>query len=288
VNILQIATVDNGGGTYFLRDALIRWTPHKCKAIRTYQSRYEYPADVIGTEYLPELYDWADVIHLHDEAGALIQRFAPKPTVITYHGTRFREHGDQFMARCERRGWLPTVSTLDLTSWGAEWLPTPRRDLNRFWHPAKKFVVIHAPTNRERKLTDQVLEALQGFHLTLVENQTYAKCLGKKANAHVLVDGWHYGYGNNSIEAWAFGMPSIAAALPSVRDRMLEEWGYLPFTETDVVGLPYVIERMMRSKEFYAQEQEQGREHFMTYHHAPKVAERLVGFYERVLDADTS
>ena len=289
MNILQLATVDNGGGAWFLKDALDRHTDHECRAVRMYQSKLRYPHDILAPlqSEINELYDWADVVHLHDESGGLI--FAqwqkrPKPVVITYHGSRYRRLHEAQNEVCKARGWRVTVSTLDLTAWGAEWLPTPRRDLYKFWNPGQKFTVVHAPTDRKRKRTDEVVEALPD--VALVEGQTYADCLVEKAKAHVLVDGWLYGYGNNSTEAWAFGMPSVCGAIPVVRELMLDAWGYLPFAEATVENLGNVVEELRLDALFYNEVQDRGREHFMRYHHAPAVAARLLDLYERVMDED--
>ena len=85
MKILQLATVDNGGATWFYRDAILSHTKHECRAIRTYQGWLDYPGDIVKPEAdrIRHWYDWADVVHLHDEAGALVQDFKPKPTVIS-------------------------------------------------------------------------------------------------------------------------------------------------------------------------------------------------------------
>ena len=44
MNVLQLATVDNGGATWFYRDALLEHTDHDCRAVRTYQGPLDYPA----------------------------------------------------------------------------------------------------------------------------------------------------------------------------------------------------------------------------------------------------
>lgn len=289
MNVLQLATVDNGGSTWFLKDALERWTECQCRSVRTYQGGCEYPLDILQptAEEIRQLWDWADVVHLHDEAGALIREndLDPKPTVITYHGSRYRSAPTQFNALCAKRGWLVTVSTLDLTRWGGRWLPTPRRDLGRFWNPARKWNLIHAPTNRDKKRTNELIEAMGGHvPFTLVEGQTYARCLKKKAKAHALMDGWHYGYGNNSIEAWAFGMPTVSGAYGWLQRMMVDEWGYLPFALADEISMADVIERLRRDVGFYSEVQDRCRGHFMRFHHSPRVAEALVVLYREALD----
>ena len=106
MNILQLATVDNGGSTYFMRDALRQYTEHECKSARMYQSQYRYPQDIVRPtqKEINELYRWADVVHLHDESGGLIfgqWKKRPKPVVVTYHGTRYRKLHDAYDERLQ-------------------------------------------------------------------------------------------------------------------------------------------------------------------------------------------
>ena len=289
MNILQLATVDNGGGAWFVKDALDRHTDYECRAVRMYQSKLRYPYDILAPTQaeIGELYRWADLVHVHDDAGGLIvnQWFKnQKPVVVTYHGSRYRQHWQQYNEKCKERGWKVTCSTIDLTWRGAEWLPTPRRDLYKSWNPSQGFTVVQAPTDRKRKRTDEVVEALEHETLMVIEGQTYARCLQKKARGHVLVDGWLYGYGNNSIEAWAFGIPSVCGVIPEVRRMMLDAWGYLPFADTTLEGLRDTILELRHDPEFYAEVEAYGRDHFMRYHHAPAVAARLVDLYERVME----
>ena len=290
VKILQLATVDNGGATWFYKDALDQHTSHDTRAVRTYQGWLAYPGDVINPEpdVLQGLYDWADVVHLHDEAGALVQEFKPKPTVITYHGSRYRSAPEQYNQRCEKRGWLVTVSTLDLTEWGGRWIPTPRRDVADDYKPARRFVVVHAPTNRERKKSDLIIEAVRadrGCRLQLIENTPYRRCMQRKAKGRVLVDGW-LGYGSNAVEAWALGMPVISGASYDLQNRMREAWGYVPFMECHPSrrGLWRALESIKNNDRQYRRFQNVGRSHYLAYHHPYHVAQRLVKLYEEAME----
>ena len=286
---MQLATVDNGGATYFYKDALDQHTNHETRAVRIHQGWLQYPGDVIGptTEEIAELYRWADVIHLHDEAGALIKGFKAKPTVITYHGTRYRAVPDQYNARCQEQGWLLTVSTIDLTEWGGRWVPTPRRDVSGDYNPAQAFVVVHAPSNRERKKTDLIVRAVRQARvckLRLIEGVPYRKCMQRKARGRVLIDGW-LGYGSNAVEAWALGMPVISGADHTLQLRMRDAWGYVPFATAypSHLGIWKVVERLQRDRSLYREIQALGRSHYLAYHHPYHVAQRLVKLYQEVM-----
>ena len=286
MRILQLATVDNGGATWFYKDALDQHTSHETRAVRIHQGWLAYPGDVSNPEpeVLENLYKWADVVHLHDEAGALVRDFEPKPTVITYHGTRYRAAPEQYNTRCQERGWLLTVSTIDLTEWGGRWVPTPRRDVSEDYNPAQVFVVVHAPTNRERKRTALIVEAVRqakGCKLRLIEGVPYRKCMQRKAVGRVLVDGW-MGYGSNAVEAWALGMPVISGAPNKLLDKMLEEWSHVPFMAVwrDESSVRQALEDLRANEKLYQFYQARGRGHYLAYHHPYHVAQRLVGFYQ--------
>ena len=290
MKILQLATVDSGGATYFYRDAILQHTEHECRAIRTYQGWMDYPHDLVlnrkeDLQEIADLYVWADVVHLHDEAGAMVLKWREKPTIVTYHGTRYRKFHDQINEKILSRGWKLSCSTIDLTWWGATWIPTPRRDVAKDWNPAKKFTVVHAPSSRDKKKTDLYLEALNGFNFQLIENQPYKKCLQKKARGSILIDGWR-GYGNNAVEAWAMGMPVISGVPFLVETLMRVRWGYVPFAIVDLRPeyIREVVEKMRDDQNYYRLYKDLGRTHYERYHHPAKVAKQLIGLYEAMLD----
>jgi hypothetical protein len=81
-------------------------------------------------------WNWADVIHLHHNLVALSLlprkgiRIKPKPLVVHYHGTGFRESPDEHLAQMRENGAIGLVSTLDLWLMAPrelEWLPCPVR-----------------------------------------------------------------------------------------------------------------------------------------------------------------
>ena len=92
----------------------------------------DYPSDLRwSAETAKRLYAEADVVHLHNgfSTAQTFERFTkPKPAVMHYHGTAFRQNPRAHLGQLERRGSLALVSTLDL--WliepnRLEWLPSP-------------------------------------------------------------------------------------------------------------------------------------------------------------------
>ena len=292
MNILQLAHADNGGATVWFKRALERHTPHKCRAVRMVQNYLDYPLDLLAPskEQLAELWKWADVIHIHDGAMHYMPEVEPKPTVITYHGNFYRRNFNVYHRRCAARKWIVTVSTLDLTTYHDSkppWLPNPREDLALLWHPDhRKFRVIHAPTNPETKSTAEVVEAIKGLvgvRLDLIQQTTYANCLKRKAKGHVLIDQFRFGYGNNAVESWALGMPTIGGFWGNLWHRtVLAHCGYLPFAlaKGTVEGIREAVLCLQDDPAYYCEAQERGRQFFFDYHHAPVVAKRAMEFYE--------
>jgi hypothetical protein len=296
VNILQLAHADNGGATWWFKEAIERHTEHKVRAVRMVQNYLDYPCDLLGSskEVLAELWGWADVIHIHDGAMHYMPPVEPKPTVITYHGNFYRRNHGVYHRRAKASKWVVTVSTLDLTTYHddhPEWLPNPREDMGLLWNPHhRKFLIIHAPTNPATKSTAEVQEAVKGLigvKLDLVQQVTYAQCIQRKARGHLLVDQFRYGYGNNAMEAWALGMPAIGGFWGSLWHRTILAYaGYLPFAlaEGTVESIRETIIRLQDDPAFYCEIQDQGRQFFFAYHHAPVVARRAVEFYEQARD----
>lgn len=297
MKILQIAIADNGGATWWFKAAIERYTRHKVRAVRMVQNYLDYPSDILApsAEELAKLWDWADVVHIRDGLPALARELPDKPTVITYHGNFYRRNYSIYHKRCAAKGRVVTVSTIDLTTYhdeAPEWLPQPREDLSKLWDPhPHKFIVVHAPTNPATKSTTEITEAikgLRGVNLELIQQATYAECMERKAKGHVLIDQFRYGYGNNAVEAWALGIPTVGGFWGKLWHRALLRYcDELPFAlaKGTVEGIRETIVRLQDDPAFYAETQERGRAFFFRYHHAPVVARRAVELYEQALDS---
>jgi len=298
MKILLCANTDYGGGAWFLSQAINRYTDHEARHFRMRQSALEYPYHVLAPSPAEAraLVDWCDVLHIRES-----EKFLPsdclnkKPIVVTYCGRGYRKRAKRLIKAKHRVGWLVTVSTPDLPFYYPDepplWIPNTREDMIDYpMQRYKQFTVAHAPTFRERKGTDMLIEAIQGLHnidLELIEKVAYSQCLQRKAWCHLLFDQFANGYGNNTIEAWALGMPVITNDLATQFTHHLEEaCGYLPFVKApkDVGALRETIDRLRRDEAFYREMLDKGRQFFFTYHHAPVVAKRAIEVYKMLLD----
>lgn len=292
MKILLISVGDNGGGTWFMADAINKYTNHEARSVRIIQSWINYPFDIIAptNEELAWLLKWPDVIHIRDNAAKTWE--IKKPVVVTYTGMSYRQRSTQKLAWCREQGWIPTVSTIDLVTLNQShppiWLPNPREEMCSN-ERNKEFTVCHAPTFRDRKGTDVVIEACSklGVKLELIEETSYIDCLYLKSKCDVLIDQFTYGYGNNAIEAWSFGIPVISGAEQQKYFDIVtsKNDGVLPYyvSEYNVKSLCEAIAALRDSSMTYSEYVNRGREYFFKYHHSPVVAKRAVSIYERLL-----
>lgn len=292
MNILLGGTCDNGGGSWFLAEAINRYTAHRARSVRGYQSYLQYSYDKLAptTVELKQLVRWADVIHIRE--AFLKVDLLKKPVVVTYTGRVFRKC-NRSVSQAYQRGWIICVVTPDMMAFcpGVEptWLPNPRECLAHLWHSSERFSLTQAPTSRSAKQTDKVIEAARraNIPLDIVEQVSYADCLIRKGRAHVTVDQVKYGAGNNATEAWAMGMPVIAGFFrgPYRKAWLNQCGGELPFAEArpSVASLQAVMEKLRDDHRFYAEMQERGQEHFYKYMYAPVVAAKAIRIYERAL-----
>jgi hypothetical protein len=87
----------------------------------------------------------------------------------------------------------------------------------------------HAPTNRAAKGTDEILQVLRqlqehyAVEIILIENLPYPEALALKSSCDIFVDTiGELGYGINSLEALAMGIPTAVQLLPDFESLLGE------------------------------------------------------------------
>lgn len=280
MKIFSVSKNDWAGCGYFLSQAINEHTEHHSRAYRKAPSRFSFPYDLTGLtgQRLRLLWNWADVIHIHDVAGFEVVKMPPKPVVITFHGTKYRNNPEAYHKLARHYGWLATVATPDLTRFGLPWLPDTRPDLSHLYNPADEFTVCHAPSKRDVKGTQRVIAACKqaGVKLDLIENVPWEECIARKAKCHLLIDQFELGYGCNAIEAWSLGTPVIADGTPDALQAIITQFDYLPFSTQPFYN-------MVRDRDWRADWAETGRVHYLHWHSPWKVAEWAVDFYLRAI-----
>jgi glycosyltransferase involved in cell wall biosynthesis len=144
-------------------------------------------------------------------------------------------------------------------------------------------LVVHAPSNREKKGTRQVIEACAQLpvELDIVEGVPHDEARKRYARADIVVDqlnaGWH---GVFALEAMALGKPVVTYLKPDVVERSALGYGIrLPIvpatSETLVEALrPLVADPALRREIGSA-----GRAYVEQVHDIDRVADRLLDLY---------
>lgn len=296
MKILLLSVGDNGGGCYWLSDAINKYTEHVARSVRFVQSWINYPYDIFAPSngQLQSLIDWADILHIRDNVSdkwPVIPK--GKSVVVTWTGMSYRKAAGAKLQKCKNNGWATTVSTPDLISYAPDnlkptWLPNPREEMKRTEQNGQ-FTVCHAPTFRDRKGTQLVIEACSrlGVMLSLVEDMKYFDALKEKSKCDVVVDQvgpYSFGYGNNAIEAWAMGIPVISgASQPKYTQYTRGIYGKLPYIECSTVDDIYKAADLLKNPIEYAKWRDIGLDYFYKFHHAPIVAASAIKIYKTIL-----
>ena len=172
--------------------------------------------------------------------------------------------------------WVPEAHVippgLDLTPY----TPAPPSDNPR---P----LVVHAPSNREKKGTRYVIEACAALpiELDIVEDVPHDEARERYARADIVVDqlnaGWH---GVFALESMALGKPVVTYLKPDVVERSAQGYGIrlpiVPATKDTLVdALRPLVERPALRREIGAA----SRAYVKQVHDIDRVADRLLDLY---------
>jgi len=153
--------------------------------------------------------------------------------------------------------------------------------------------VVHAPTNREIKGTQYVLDAVQKLQsegypveLKLVENMSNQDALKLYHIADVIVDqllaGW---YGGFAVECMAMGKPVIAyireSDLCNIPAGMKQN---LPLINAEPDTLYDVLKRISENKASLAETARQSRAYVEKWHNRSAIARDIAHDYQNALD----
>jgi glycosyltransferase involved in cell wall biosynthesis len=144
-------------------------------------------------------------------------------------------------------------------------------------------LVVHAPSNREKKGTQWVIEACAQLpvDLDVVEGVPHDVARERYAKADIVVDqlnaGWH---GVFALESMALGKPVVTYLRPELVDRSAEGFGIrlpvVPATKDTLVdALRPLVEQPALRREIGAQ----SRAYVEQVHDIDRIADRLVDLY---------
>jgi hypothetical protein len=288
---------DTGGWAWRIKTAFDHCAPDwEMRSMVATRNFIGFPIDLYHDQAkLDELYDRADVIHLHNypmghdayDAGQ------GKPTIVQYHGTAFRQAHADYAPQAARIGAVQISSTVDLTLLEPDviWTPLPqdlaalRAVRTREYVASERIRIVHSPTDRRVKSTGAFLATMHELgqrypiDVIIIEGQPWTRCQELKAQGDIFYDQLHLGYGGAAVEAWAMGMPVVAGvADPAVRAAMVERWGRIPFAEP-TKNLTATFERLIADRACRAEWAAIGTEHVERWHEEGRAAAILQDIY---------
>jgi glycosyltransferase involved in cell wall biosynthesis len=214
-------------------------------------------------------------------------RATRKKSVFHYLGSDIRGKTPAQLAYGKRAD-AEIVGSYDALRWVPEaYVVPPGLDLRDFTprppSDSPRPLVVHAPSNREKKGTRYVIEACAQLpvELDIVEGVRHDEARERYARADIVVDqlnaGWH---GVFALEAMALGKPVVAHLKPDVVERSAEGYGrripIVPATrETLVEALRPLVEDPSLRRTIGAE----SRAYVEAVHDIDVVAGRLIDIY---------
>lgn len=253
----------------------VRWTPGSQSAAER--------ADRIASWL-----EWADVVIAYDHPFYLDTAIeSGKPVLFRALGSSARDHADEIMlllasenvARASA-GTADLASLLDVELAGA---PYELLEPAILWGWLR---LCHCPSDRNLKGTDAVLRAADeaGWQVDLIEDATNTEVLARKRSASLVVDGAPGcvpdGYGVNSVEAMALGLPAISGASQSVRERWMEAGSPVVLVDDEAQFLAELIR--LRDREARLILGAAGRRFVSSFHSPERRAAEDLAAVERV------
>lgn len=294
MRILMVCIHDWAGAAYALAQAVNEHTKHLARVVVFESTWLGYPCDVLAPNAVEfwALLDWADVLNVYGNAQmSLPEEMLGKPIVKSYLGSDYRNGWEQFNRQDAAHSWPQTCTTMDLSLYGPTWLPFPMAAIHGREPDDEPFTVCHAPTNRIKKGTSMVVEALDGLDgikLDLLERMPHAQCMERKARAHVLIDQVGpraLGYGCNAVEAWALGMPVISDGPDTVCEALEKRAGALPFYRASTAEqIRSAVERLRDEPSFFAEWSDWGRTYLRRWHDPSSIANQFAEICRRAKD----
>jgi len=136
----------------------------------------------------------------------------------------------------------------------------------------------HAPTNRAAKGSDQIIPVVKELEqnypvkLILIENLPYQEALKRKAECHIFIDQiGDLGYGINSLESLAMGIPTCSCLAPGFDEHYPDH----PFIVIDSENLKSRLITLIHNRELRINKGREGREWVKKYHDPIRIVRRI-------------
>jgi len=143
---------------------------------------------------------------------------------------------------------------------------------------SKTLKIGHAPTNRRAKGSAQIIAAIkeiQSEHpveLVLIENLSHQESLSRKSKCHIFVDQiGELGYGLNSLEALAMGIPTCSCLAPGFAEKYPEH----PFVVLNDLNIKERLRTLISDENLRRDLGEKGRSWVQKHHDAENVVKKI-------------
>jgi glycosyltransferase involved in cell wall biosynthesis len=220
-----------------------------------------------------------------------ILRALRKKSVMHYLGSDIRGKSPQELAFGRKAG-AEVVGSYDAVRWvpHAEFVP-PGVEVSSiepsYPDPQRtRPVILHAPSSRRRKGTEDVLAACEGLEadLVLVEGLDHREAFERYREADIVVDqlnaGW---YGLLAIECMALGKPVVTFLHDEAVRRTEHELGVqVPIVNASKETLRARLEPLVADAGERRRLGEASRAYAEQVHDLERVADRLLGLYSRL------
>jgi glycosyltransferase involved in cell wall biosynthesis len=219
-----------------------------------------------------------------------ILKLARKKSVFHFLGSDIRRKTPEQLAY-GRRADAQIVGSYDAIRWIPDaYVVPPGIDLSRYLlapPPDNERVrVVHAPSDRRKKGTADVIEACErlGVELDIVEGVRHDEALERYARADVVVDqlnaGW---YGLFAIECMALGRPVLAFLNDDAVARTEQAFGTkVPVVSVTKETLTDRLRALVESREERLRVGAESRAYVELVHDPDRVAERLLEIYAQL------
>jgi len=213
-----------------------------------------------------------------------------KKSVMHYLGSDIRGKSPQELAFGKKAG-AEIVGSYDAIRWVPEAHFVPPGIDVRSIEPSPpsdraRPVILHAPSSRRRKGTEEVIAACEGLDadLLLVEGLHHEEAFDRYREADIVVDqlnaGW---YGLFAIECMALGKPVVTFLHDEAVRRTEEALGQrVPIVSATKDNLREQLERLVASAAERRRIGAESRAYVERVHDLERVADRLLDLYSRL------
>jgi glycosyltransferase involved in cell wall biosynthesis len=150
----------------------------------------------------------------------------------------------------------------------------------------EKIKIIHAPTDREKKGTKYVLDAIErlrkenyNIDFILIEKQTHEALIEMCKNADIIIDALLLeSFGIFSMEGMALGKP----VLNRIDEKFVKYYPGLPILRTDPDNIYDNLKLLIENPDLRKELGKKGRKYVEEIHDSKKIARQLIELYRRI------